>query len=74
MSKLAMSLLLLTFATPVWSQPGGFGRRGPMQSPAFQTLAAAPTMLKKLDGNGDGQLSADEVRINFGPGLGPGLN
>ena len=29
-----------------------------------------PTALKKLDRNGDGQLSGDEVRPNFGRGRG----
>jgi Ca2+-binding EF-hand superfamily protein len=85
MSKLAMSLLLLTFATPVRSQPGGFGRRGPMPSPTFQALDAdhdgvisaeeirnAPAALKTLDRNNDGKLTEDEVRPqpNRRPGRG----
>jgi Ca2+-binding EF-hand superfamily protein len=31
-------------------------------------IAAAPEALKKLDKNGDGQLTADEVRVPFGGG------
>jgi Ca2+-binding EF-hand superfamily protein len=37
-----------------------------------EELAAAPTALKKLDKNGDGQLSEEEVRLNFGAGRGRG--
>jgi len=33
-------------------------------------ISAAATSLKKLDKNGDGELSEDEVRPNFGPGRG----
>ena len=35
-------------------------------------IAAAATSLKKVDRNGDGQLSEDEVRLPFGPGRGRG--
>jgi Ca2+-binding EF-hand superfamily protein len=35
-------------------------------------VAAAPTALKKLDSNGDGQLSGGEARPNFGPRRGRG--
>lgn len=37
-----------------------------------EELAAATTALKKLDKNGDGQLTEEEVRVNFGPGRGRG--
>jgi Ca2+-binding EF-hand superfamily protein len=37
-----------------------------------EELAAATVALKKLDKNGDGQLSEEEVRVNFGPGRGRG--
>jgi Ca2+-binding EF-hand superfamily protein len=33
-------------------------------------IAAAPAALKKLDANGDGKLTEDEVRVNFGRGRG----
>ena len=35
-------------------------------------LAAAPMALKKLDRDGDGRLSEEEVRINLGFGRGRG--
>ena len=63
---------------------GGRGPGGPGMSPVFAALDAdrdgtvsaaelvgAPVALKTLDRNGDGQLSADEIRPAFGPG-GPG--
>jgi Ca2+-binding EF-hand superfamily protein len=37
-----------------------------------EELAAAPTALRKLDRNGDGQLTEDEVRLTFGLGRGRG--
>jgi len=86
MYKLAMSVLLLTAAAPLWCQPpGGFGRGGPMRSPAFLALDAdrdgvisaaeianAPAALKLLDKNGDGKLTEDEVRPQMGGRGGPG--
>ena len=76
MVKFTGLLLLFVVAVPVWSQPpGGFGRGGPMRSPAFQALDTdhdgvisaaelekAATSLKSLDKNGDGKLTEDEVR------------
>lgn len=80
MWKLAIPLILITAAAPVWCQPpGGFGRGGMMRSPAFVALdtdkdgvispaevASASTSLKALDKNGDGKLTADEVRPEMG--------
>ncbi|MBS1856028.1 MAG: hypothetical protein JST11_11730 [Acidobacteria bacterium] len=80
MSKLIPSLFLLTAASPLWCQPPGeFPRGGMMRTPAFQALDAdrdgvisaaelanAPAALKSLDKNGDGKLTADEVRPQMG--------
>jgi len=80
MSKFAMFSVVLISTAPVWCQPpGGFGRGGPMRSPAFLALdadhdgvistaeiAAAPAALKSLDKNGDGKLTEDEVRPQMG--------
>ena len=80
MPKLVLSLFLLGAAIPAWCQPrGGFGRGGMMRSPAFQALdtnkdgvisppelANAAELLKSLDKNGDGKLTEDEVRPQFG--------
>jgi Ca2+-binding EF-hand superfamily protein len=80
MLKLIGTLLFLAVAAPVYSQPpGGFGRGGMFQSPAFQALdtdkdgiisaselANAAASLKTLDKNGDGKLTEDEVRPQMG--------
>jgi Ca2+-binding EF-hand superfamily protein len=80
MFKLAMCLSLMILAAPAWGQrPGGFGRGGPMRSPAFVALdtdrdgviseteiANAAAALKALDQNGDGKLTEDEVRPRMG--------
>jgi Ca2+-binding EF-hand superfamily protein len=71
---------LTVLSVPIWAQPrGGM----PMRSPAFQALDAdrdgvisaaelanAPAALKALDKNGDGKLTEDEVRPQFGEGRG----
>jgi Ca2+-binding EF-hand superfamily protein len=67
---------LTVLSVPIWAQPrGGM----PMRSPAFQALDAdrdgvisaaelanAPASLRALDKNGDGKLTEDEVRPQFG--------
>ena len=71
---------LTVLSAPIWAQPRG-GMT--MRSPAFQALDAdrdgtisaaelanAPASLKALDRNGDGKLTEDEVRPQFGEGRG----
>jgi Ca2+-binding EF-hand superfamily protein len=80
MSKLAIFSFLLIAAAPAWCQPpGGFGRGGPMRTPAFLALDAdhdgvisaaeianAAAALKSLDKNGDGKLTEEELRPQMG--------
>jgi Ca2+-binding EF-hand superfamily protein len=71
---------LTVLSAPIWAQPRGGTM---MRSPAFQALDAdhdgvisaaelanASASLKSLDKNGDGKLTEDEVRPQFGEGRG----
>jgi Ca2+-binding EF-hand superfamily protein len=80
MLKIATFGTAAVLAISAYAQrPGGFGRGGPMLSPAAQALdtdrdgtvsaeelAAAAASLKALDRNGDGKLTSDEVRPQMG--------